>query len=187
MASHAQYSDAVFGAALAPALLLGAVVFGGTLIGGGLYAGAAAFAVVTMAFIVALPHAAILGLPVMALFARFGWVNAITAVAAGFAIGSLPLGLITTLSHPTYRVVVNDLIVSSVEAEWTGQERITQLKLAGVAGLFGDLGGLSAWLMWRGGVWATRLRFAGSMIMGAIVIETLVAFVVWLVRMAFGG
>jgi hypothetical protein len=55
----------------------------------------AAIILVDWAFIIALLHATILGLPAAAIFLRLGWVNVFTAVGAGFVIGALPFGLLT--------------------------------------------------------------------------------------------
>src|SRR5260370_35537866 len=52
-------------------------------------------------FAVALAHAVVLGLPLFLVFRSKGWINVMTCVVFGFAVGAVPDGVLTwPMQHP---------------------------------------------------------------------------------------
>jgi hypothetical protein len=130
-----RYAAATVGAALAAAIMAG------------LLAGQAN--IVFLAFIIALAHAICIGLPVALLFQRRGWLNIFAALAAGFLIGALPMGLFFAfLPQPDFASV--DGVPTAVDRQLTLAGWVGILQSAGMLGLHGALGGLTAWLVWHG-------------------------------------
>lgn len=136
MTTNSRYGKAICSAALAPAFLTGLFLIAqiGMNLGPGLpviQALPGVIAVSLVAFVVAFLHALILGLPAIRFLERAGRANVFTAIAAGFAIGGLPVGLLT-------------VSISGVSADWA--DVLIWLKVVGVAALCGAVGGMSAWL-----------------------------------------
>ncbi len=154
MTRNSRYGDAILSAAVAPAVLTGLFLIAqiGLNFGSGLPVVQALPGVVAVSFfalVVAFLHALVLGLPAIRFLERAGRANVFTAIAAGFAIGGLPVGLLT-------------VSISGVSADWA--DVLIWLKVVGVAALCGAVGGMSAWLTlcnaspagWR---WNTALGF----------------------------
>ena len=52
-------------------------------------------------FAIALGHAVLLGLPLFLVFRSKGWINVMSCVVSGFAVGALPAGVLTwPMQHP---------------------------------------------------------------------------------------
>jgi hypothetical protein len=121
------------------------------------------------AFVVALAHALILGLPLGLRFQRVGWANIFTAVGAGFLIGALPLGSLIAFSWPS-TFEVRGGVVLALDGQRTFAGWIEILRSTAMYGLYGALGGLTAWLAWRGGSRTTWIFWAiGIAILAAVV------------------
>ena len=57
----------------------------------------------------ALGHAVLLGLPLFLVFRLKGWVNVVSCVALGFAVGAVPAGVLTwPMEHPELHTSVRD-------------------------------------------------------------------------------
>src|SRR5262249_10829096 len=78
---------AVLAAALAPGIVFAALT--------------RSLAAGTFAFVIALPHALVLGLPLFLLLRAKKWVNAASSIAVGFAVGALPIVIVTVLFAPS--------------------------------------------------------------------------------------
>lgn len=103
----------------------------------------------TYSFAVALAHAVLLGLPLFLFLNWMGWANALSAILAGFAIGSIPIGVFFWLLRNT----------DSGSSSWSGETPTMVegvLTLAGwieyaetlaLFGGFGAIGGLAFWLV----------------------------------------
>jgi hypothetical protein len=134
MALLLRYVTAIVGAALAPALLVG------------LATGQAN--IVFLAFIVALAHAVFIGLPAALVFQRLGWLSLPAALAAGFLIGALPLGLIFAVLPQADFASVGG-VPTAIDRRLTLAGWVGLLQAAALFGVLGGLGGLTAWLIWR--------------------------------------
>jgi len=105
--------------------------------------------ILTYAFAIALAHAVLLGLPLFLFLNWLGWANALSAVLAGFVIGSIPIGILF------WRLSNNDTGSSS----WSGQTPtmidgvvtvngwIEYAEILAQFGGFGAIGGLAFWLV----------------------------------------
>jgi hypothetical protein len=108
-------------------------------------------AIVTIAFLIALGHALVLGIPFIAVLWWNGWVNVLSATLSGFVIGALGIAVSSwPLRYPELKTNA-----------WTGAERVQTMAdgvptlagwveyLQGVAffGILGVLGGF-AWWSW---------------------------------------
>ena len=105
---------AALAAATAPALLFAA--FTGSL-------GMGAFA-----FIIALPHALVLGLPLFLVLRAKGWVNAGSSLGGGFLVGAIPMAVLTGLGN----------------SDW-----LTNILAVSLFGVCGATGGLAFFLLWK--------------------------------------
>jgi hypothetical protein len=118
-------------AALGPSLLLGAAVW-------------------LPAFVVALGHAVILGLPAYLVLRWAGWTGWWVSLACGFAIGCLPFAIYfspfdnaASFSQVGDKVLIENGVTTP--AGW-----IDYGKTVAGLGLLGLIGGLAAWLTWYG-------------------------------------
>jgi len=102
-------------------------------------------------FAVALAHAVFLGLPLFLFFRAKSCVNTLSSIACGFAVGSIPLALLT-LQEKATRVVINGAVLvedgSRTQAGW-----ISYFQSVLVDGLAGAVGGVVFLLVWK---WSTR-------------------------------
>jgi hypothetical protein len=107
---------AVLAAAAAPAIVFAALTRSMT---GG-----------TLAFLIALPHALVFGLPLFLLLRAKKRVNAVSSIAAGFAAGALPISAMTALFAPS-------------QGDWASY--VLGALLFGVSGAIGGLAFFGLW------------------------------------------
>lgn len=112
------------------------------------------------AFVVTLGHALILGLPLGLLYRAKRWHRPDLAIATGFLIGAIPMGvLIWPVQHrPGSSTRVNGVLVS-VDGIPTLAGWLDFLRLLGIFGALGAAGALTFWLVLR---WAGALDDASS-------------------------
>ncbi|OWJ67902.1 hypothetical protein [Inquilinus limosus] len=106
-------------------------------------------------FIVALGHALILGLPIALLYRAKRWQWPGLAVATGFLIGAIPIGVVIwpVEPRPGASTRINGVLVS-VDGVPTLAGWLDFLRLLGVFGALGAAGALAFWL---------TLRWAGAL------------------------
>lgn len=151
MVEGSRYGAAVVGAALAPALLAGGHLVLTSPETQAILSIPEAIGWAGWVFVVALLHAGLLGLPAALIVQRLGWANAFTAIAMGFVIGAVPVGLIIFgAPAPTTAIVGGELIAA--DGGWTSAGRAGLRRTVLNAGLYGAAGGLAAWLVWCGSV-----------------------------------
>jgi hypothetical protein len=119
---------ALLAAAAAPALVFGAMMRS---LGGA-----------AVAFVIALPHAVVLGLPLFALMLAKRRVSALSSMIGGFVVGITPMALMTSPA------------VFHAGADW--HSLLMALLLLGVCGAVGGLAFFGLWkvfgeALWRGG------------------------------------
>jgi hypothetical protein len=112
-------------AGLAPALVMAALW----------HAAKIASAVFAFTFAIALYHAVFFGSPLFLVFRSKGWINVMSCVVCGFAVGAVPAGVLTwPMQHP----IVNGVITA---AGW-----VNYVKPLIYFGSFGALGGFAFWV-----------------------------------------
>lgn len=89
-----------------------------------------------LTFPLAVGHAVLLGLPVALFYRHRRWTNPLAAIAGGFLIGALPMGVFRVLANPQ----------SSL---------LAYLEFAASSGLLGATGAMTFWLILK---WAGALR-----------------------------
>jgi hypothetical protein len=114
----ASVTVAVLTAAAAPALVFGAIIHS--------VAGA------VFAFVIALPHAVLLGLPLFALLHAKGRVNAMSSIVGGFVVGITPTALLFLVA-----------VFNANAADW--RSFLFALLMFGGCGAVGGLGFLAVW------------------------------------------
>lgn len=118
-------------ASLAPALVMAALWFTREI----------ALTVLVLTFVIALGHAIVLGLPLFLIFRSKGWVNVMSCVVVGFAVGAAPAGVLT---WPIQRPVFHIFYGSGATAGW-----VSYLKPLICLGSLGALGGFAFWFVSR--------------------------------------
>jgi hypothetical protein len=107
---------------------------------------------ISSAFVIALGHAVVLGVPAVALLWQRRLVNWVTALATGFVIGVLPVGFISwPLSHGNTNAWI-DHVQTIANGVPTAAGWIQYLRGVVTFGAFGALGGVACWLwlrIWR--------------------------------------
>lgn len=103
-------------------------------------------------FAIALSHAVLIGLPLFLVFRSKGWINVMTCVVFGFAVGAAPDGVLTwPMQHADMSATVDGVptIINGVIATtgWVGY-----VKPVIYCGMLGALGGFAFWvaLIWSG-------------------------------------
>ena len=86
--------------------------------------------------LIAFGHAVVFGLPTALYCRRRGWTHVLAAIAGGFLVGAVPIGLYLAGS-------------TLVDGTPTAANLLVCLKAAGVGGLLGAPGGLAFWLTLR--------------------------------------
>lgn len=147
-----RYASALLAAAVVPSIIAGFL------------AGNTGFAL--LAFIVAFGHALLLGLPAALIFQKRGRDGILTAVAVGFLLGALPIGVLLALSGPPDFASV-DRVPTAIRGVRTGAGWVSIIQASGALGLFGAVGGLSAWAVWR--IAARRAWISASVVAVAVV------------------
>jgi hypothetical protein len=107
---------------------------------------------ITAAFVIALGHAVVLGVPAVALLWHRRLVNWFTALATGFVIGAVPFGFISwPLSYGNTNAWI-DHVQTIANGVPTAAGWIQYVRTLLTFGAFGALGGLACWLwlwIWR--------------------------------------
>jgi len=131
-------------AGLAPALVMAALWHTAKI---------AAFAF-AFTFAIALGHAVLLGLPLFLVFRSKGWINVMTCVVFGFAVGAVPAGVLTwPMQHPKlYTSASVDGVPTIINGVITAAGWVSYVKPLIYFGSFGALGGFAFWvaLIWFG-------------------------------------
>lgn len=94
------------------------------------------------AFIVALVHAVILGLPAYLIARRLGLIRWWVSLPGGFVVGALPYAVLALPWHAP----PPELVAAHIVPPFTWQH---YLAVAGGLGFLGMAGGIAAWLVWR--------------------------------------
>ena len=101
-----------------------------------------------LTFVIALAHAVVVGLPLFLVFQSKGWINVMTCIVVGFAIGAVPDGILTSpMQHPELHAVsvhsvptiTNGVLIATA---WVGYVRPVIY-----CGSLGALGGLVFWVV----------------------------------------
>ena len=101
-----------------------------------------------LTFVIALAHAVVVGLPLFLAFQSKGWINIMTCIVVGFAVGAVPDGILTSpMQHPElYAVSVHSVPTITngvlIAAAWVGY-----VKPIIYCGSLGALGGLVFWVV----------------------------------------
>ena len=105
-------------------------------------------------FVIALAHAVLLGLPLFLVFRSKGWINIMTCVVFGFAIGAVPDGVMTwPMQHPgLYAGASADGAPGIIDGVITAAGWVSYVEPLVYFGLLGALGGFAFWavLTWLG-------------------------------------
>jgi hypothetical protein len=137
-------ATAVLFAALAPALVMAALW----------HTAEIAPLAFVFTFAVALAHAVVLGLPLFLVFRSKGWINVMTCVVFGFAVGAVPDGALTwPMQHAVlYASSSVDGVPTIIDGVITAAGWVSYVKPVIYCGLFGALGGFAFWvaLIWSG-------------------------------------
>jgi hypothetical protein len=103
-------------------------------------------------FTIALAHAILFGLPLFLVLRSKGWINIMTCVVFGFALGAVPDGVLT---WPIQHAAVDasrsvDGVATSIDGVITAAGWVSYVKPVIYCGLFGALGGFAFWvaLIW---------------------------------------
>jgi hypothetical protein len=129
---------AIVFAGLAPALVMAALWYTAKI-------APTAFA---FTFVIALGHAVLLGLPLFLVFRSKGWINVMTCVVLGFAVGAVPDGVLTwPMHHAEFHMSASvDGVPTIVNGLITAAGWVSYVKPVVYCGLFGALGGFAFWV-----------------------------------------
>jgi hypothetical protein len=131
-------------AGLAPALVMAALWYTAKI-------ARTAFAIT---FAIALSHAVLLGQPLFLVFRSKGWINVMTCVVFGFAVGAVPAGVLTwPMQHPELHTNASvDGVPAIINGAITAAGWVSYVKPLICFGSFGALGGFAFWfaLIWSG-------------------------------------
>ena len=102
----------------------------------------------------ALGHAVLPGLPLVLVFRLNGWVNVMSCVALGFAVGAVPAGVLTwPMEHPELHTSASvDGVPTPITGVITSTGWFSDVKTLIYFGSLGALGGFAFWvaLIWFG-------------------------------------
>jgi hypothetical protein len=104
-------------------------------------------------FAIALAHALLFGLPLFLVFRSRGWINSMTRVAFGFAVGAVPDGILTwPMQHAALYASRSVDGVPTIDGIITAAGWVRYVKPVIYCGLFGALAGFAFWvaLIWSG-------------------------------------
>ncbi|MBT8399765.1 MAG: hypothetical protein KJO98_04755 [Rhodothermia bacterium] len=135
MRTAAHILAALLVAAMVPALLFGAFT--------------ASIELVTLAFVIALGHAIVLGAPVVAILWRKGWINVLAAVPSGFAIGAAGIAIFTWPVQTPGTSASTGGIQTIVDGTPTLAGWTQYLYAVATFGALGAAGGVMFWLWLR--------------------------------------
>jgi hypothetical protein len=99
-------------------------------------------------FGIALAHAVLFGLPLFLVFRLKGWINILTCVVFGFAVGAVPDGVLTwPMQHAIlYASRSVDGVPTIIDGVITAAGWVSYVKPVIYCGLFGALGGGAFWV-----------------------------------------
>ena len=107
-------------------------------------------------FAIALGHALLLGLPLFLVFRSKGWINVMSCVVFGFAVGATPAGVLTwPMHHPEPHTSASvDGVPTIINRVITAAGWVSYVKPLIYFGSLGALGGFAFWvaLIWSGTV-----------------------------------
>jgi len=110
--------------------------------------------VFAITFAIALAHAVLLGLPLFLILRSKGWINVMSCVVFGFAVGAVPAGVLTwPMQHPELHTNASvDGVPAIINGAITAAGWVSYVKPVIYCGLFGALGGVAFWvaLIWSG-------------------------------------
>jgi hypothetical protein len=110
--------------------------------------------VAPITFAIALSHAVLLGLPLLLVFQSMGWINAMSCVVFGFAVGAAPAGVLTwPMQHPRLHTNASvDGVPTIINGIITAAGWVSYIRPLICFGSFGALGGFAFWaaLIWIG-------------------------------------
>ena len=131
-------ATAVLFAALAPALVMAALW----------HTAEIAPLAFVFTFAVALAHAVVLGLPLFLVFRSKGWINVMTCVVFGFAVGAVPDGVLTWPMHhaESYMSASVDGVPTIINGVIAAAGSVGYVKPVIYCGMLGALGGLAFWI-----------------------------------------
>ena len=105
-------------------------------------------------FAIALGHAVLLGLPLFLVFRSKGWINVMSCVVLGFAVGAAPAGVLSwPMHHPALHTSASvDGVPTIINGVITAAGWVSYVKPLIYFGSFGALGGFAFWvaLIWFG-------------------------------------
>ena len=138
MQQIAGVTTAVLCAGLAPALVMAALW----------HTAEVAPVAFVFTFVIALAHAVLLGLPLFLVLQSKGWVNVVTYVVFGFAVGAAPDGVLTwPMQHAAYTTSASIEGMSTIiDRVFTAVESVSYIKPVIYCGSLGALGGLAFWV-----------------------------------------
>jgi protein-S-isoprenylcysteine O-methyltransferase Ste14 len=98
-------------------------------------------------FAIALGHAVLLGLPLFLVFRLKGWVNVMSCVALGFAVGAVPASVLTLpVEHPEFHTSASvDGVPTATSTGWFSDVKPPIY--------FGSLGALGGFAFWVASIW----------------------------------
>jgi hypothetical protein len=124
-------------AGLAPALVMAALW----------HAAKIASLVFAFTFAIALYHAVFFGLPLFLVFRSKGWINVMSCVVSGFAVGTVPAGVLTwPIQHPDHMSASVDGVPTIINGVITAAGWVNYVKPVIYFGSFGALGGFAFWV-----------------------------------------
>jgi hypothetical protein len=134
----AEVATALLFAGLAPALVMAALWYTAKI-------SRTAFA---FTFAIALGHAVLLGLPLFLVFRSKGWINVMTCVVVGFAVGAVPAGVLTwPMHHPELHPNASvDGVPTIINGVITAAGWVSYVKPLIYFGSFGALSGFAFWV-----------------------------------------
>jgi hypothetical protein len=100
-------------------------------------------------FAIALTHVVLLGLPLFLVFRSKGWINMMTCVVFGFAVGALPDGVMTwPMQHAVPHTSASvDGVPTIIGWVLTAAEWVSYVKPLIYCGSLGALGGFAFWVV----------------------------------------
>jgi hypothetical protein len=105
-------------------------------------------------FAIALGHAVLFGLPLFLVLRSRGWINIMSCVIFGFAIGAVPIGVLTwPTQHPELHTLASvDGVPTIINGVITAAGWVSYVKPLIYFGSYGALGGFAFWvaLIWSG-------------------------------------
>jgi hypothetical protein len=105
-------------------------------------------------FAIALGHAVLFGLPLFLVLRSKGWINVMSCVIFGFAIGAVPIGVLTwPTQHPELHTLASvDGVPTIINGVITAAGWVSYVKPLIYFGSYGALGGFAFWvaLIWSG-------------------------------------